>query len=92
LTPPLPILEHAQLLREIMQVYDSSLLDDTTAEPGETFNRILDVMLDPAMEMCAAAAEEKARYRPQWDRAVFVLNCWCYLQVGFHTCLHSCYG
>ncbi|KAG1761563.1 oligomeric complex COG6 [Suillus occidentalis] len=80
LTPPLPILEHAQLLREIMQVYDSSLLDDTTAEPGETFNRILDVMLDPAMEMCAAAAEEKARYRPQWDRAVFVLNCWCYLQ------------
>ncbi|KAG1863597.1 oligomeric complex COG6 [Suillus subalutaceus] len=80
LTPPLPILEHAQLLREIMQVYDSSLLDDTTAEPGRTFNRILDVMLDPAMEMCAAAAEEKARYRPQWDRAVFVLNCWCYLQ------------
>ncbi|KAG2052769.1 oligomeric complex COG6 [Suillus hirtellus] len=80
LTPPLPILEHAQLLREIMQVYDSSLLDDTTAEPGQTFNRILDVMLDPAMEMCAAAAEEKARYRPQWDRAVFVLNCWCYLQ------------
>jgi hypothetical protein len=69
-----------------MQVYDSSLLDDTTAEPGQTFNRILDVMLDPAMEMCAAAAEEKARYRPQWDRAVFVLNCWCYLQVGFHTC------
>lgn len=69
-----------------MLVYDSSLLDDTTSEPGQNFSRILDVVLDPAMEMCAAAAEEKTRHRPQWDRAVFVLNCWCYLQVGLSPC------
>ncbi|KAJ8590471.1 oligomeric complex COG6 [Rhizopogon salebrosus TDB-379] len=80
LTPPLPILEHAQLLREIMHVYDSSVLDETASETGQNFSRILDVMLDPAMDMCAAAADEKTRYRPHWDRAVFVLNCWCYLQ------------
>ena len=59
-----------------MQVYDSSVLDNTTSEPpGQDFDGILDVMLDPAMEMCATAAEEKTRHRPQWDRAVFVLNC-----------------
>lgn len=72
-----------------MHVYDSSVLDETASEPGQSFNRILDVMLDPAMEMCSAAADEKTRYRPQWDRAVFVLNCWCYLQVGFSPLSHT---
>ncbi|KAH7924764.1 oligomeric complex COG6 [Leucogyrophana mollusca] len=95
--PPLPILEHAQLLREIIQVYDSSLLRGDTntapapantahtspsaATPGPfTFKRILDALLDPALEMCLGAAEEKKRLRPRWDQAVFGVNCLTYLQ------------
>lgn len=67
-----------------MQVYDSSLLGEGSSNPSEAstgFQRILDVMVDPAITMCAAAAEEKARLRPKWDRAVFVLNCLGYLEV-----------
>ncbi|KAG9308405.1 oligomeric complex COG6 [Chiua virens] len=83
LSPPHSIIDHAQLLREIMQVYDSSLLSEGYSDPSEAstgFRRILDVMVDPAVTMCAAAAEEKAKSRPKWDRAVFVLNCLGYLE------------
>ena len=31
-------------------------------------------MVDPAVTMCVAATEEKAKLRPRWDRAVFVLR------------------
>lgn len=67
-----------------MLVYDSSLLSEGSSDPSEAstgFRRILDVMVDPAVTMCAAAAQEKARLRPRWDRAVFVLNCLGYLEV-----------
>ncbi|KAI6030195.1 oligomeric complex COG6 [Pisolithus marmoratus] len=75
LAPPNFFMDHAQVLREIMQVYDLSLLD-------EGFSRILDIMVDPVIAMCTAASEEKARLRPQWDSVVFVLNCLCYLKIS----------
>ncbi|KAF8436357.1 oligomeric Golgi complex subunit 6 [Boletus edulis BED1] len=81
-SPPHSIIDHAQRLREIMQVYDSSL-SEGSSDPSEAsmgFRSILDVMVDPTVTMCAAAAEEKARLRPRWDRAVFVLNCLGYLE------------
>ena len=79
-TPPTPILEHAQILREIAMVYQSSLLGDDpaptpvdhhqpTSEVPETnegavgFQHILDVMVDPAVQMCETAVEEKHRLR-----------------------------
>lgn len=66
-----------------MQVYDSSLLSEVSnpSEAATGFRRILDVMVDPIVTTCAAAAEEKARLRPRWDRAIFVLNCLGYLEV-----------
>ncbi|KAF8126016.1 oligomeric complex COG6 [Boletus edulis] len=73
-SPPHSIIDHAQLLREIMQVYDSSLLSEGSSDPSEAsvgFRSILDVMVDPC---------QKARLRPRWDRAVFVLNCLGYLE------------
>ena len=82
--PPLSILDHAQILREIMTVYESSLLgDEDPAERNAGFKRILDVMVQPAIEMCSAASEEKQRLRVRWDKHVFVLNCLTYMQVGF---------
>jgi len=84
------MMDHVQILREIMQVYDSSLLSesppvDAQGDRGSTleFDRVLDVMVDPAVAMCAAAAEEKARSRYRWDNAVFVLNCLCYIKVRY---------
>jgi hypothetical protein len=34
---------------------------------NEGFQRILDVMVDPVLEMCKTAAEEKWRLRGGWD-------------------------
>lgn len=76
-----------------MQVYDSSLLSEGSSNPSEAstgFQRILDVMVDPAVTMCAAAAEEKARLRPRWDSAVFVLNCLSYLEVRLFRWAPAC--
>ena len=82
LNPPLAILEHAQILREIMTVYQSSLLgNEDQAEQAAGFAKILDIMVDPAIDMCASTSEEKKRVRPKWDQPVFVLNCLTYLQV-----------
>ncbi|KZT27286.1 oligomeric complex COG6 [Neolentinus lepideus HHB14362 ss-1] len=94
LTPPAPIQEHMQMLRDILSVYESSRLDDSgrteaeeSGEDGKSkspsefgVERILDVMVDPALEVCLTAAEEKRRSRPSWDQAVFVLNSLTYLQ------------
>jgi hypothetical protein len=104
-TPPLAILDHAQILREITTVYQSSVLDDDDTEERESrFEHVLDVMVDPAMDMCFHAGEEKQRLRPSWDKDIFVLNCLTYLQVvpffllqlgnrahWFHLCL-ECIG
>jgi conserved oligomeric Golgi complex subunit 6 len=67
-----------------MTVYESSLSGEETLEERDSgFRRILDVMVDPAVEICGAAAEEKKRLRYGWDKEVFVLNCLTYLQVCF---------
>jgi len=86
LTPPLAILDHIQVLREIMLVYQSSLLgdedeDDITAG----FNQVLDIMVDPVVAICIASAQIKQNNRPRWDSPIFELNCLSYLVV----CLHS---
>ncbi|KAJ7814128.1 oligomeric complex COG6 [Mycena olivaceomarginata] len=75
LAPPLVILDHAQILREVMNVYESSLVgDEDPAEQTAGFQRILDVGVDPAIEFCTSNSEEKKRLRPRWDREVYVLN------------------
>ncbi|KAK0502969.1 oligomeric complex COG6 [Armillaria luteobubalina] len=82
LTPPISIIEHAQVLREIMNVYQSSLIGNEDEEKLISgFEHVLDIMVDPAIEMCTNAAEAKARAVPRWDMSVFVLNCLSYLLV-----------
>src|ERR1700722_5746279 len=89
-TPPLVILDHVQILREIMTVYQHSLLDeDSNGEQTARFQGILDVMIDPAVEMCTVAGEAKKQVKQNWDLAVFVLNCLSYLQVCSFIYLHT---
>ncbi|PCH37909.1 oligomeric complex COG6 [Wolfiporia cocos MD-104 SS10] len=80
-SPPLVVLDHAQVLREIMVVYESSLAGDETEEQLLSgFRDILDKMVDPAIESCLTSSEEKQKFRPDWDKPVFVLNTLAYLQ------------
>lgn len=80
-SPPLIILDHAQVLREIMIVYDSSLLGDETEEQlAAGFRDILDKMVDPAIETCLTSSEEKRKHRPTWDKSAFILNTLSYVQ------------
>ena len=84
LTPSLPLLDQAQILKEVMAVYQSSLLGDEDERERTTgFQKVLDVIVDPLVESCIAKAEEKKRARAKWDRAVYVLNCLCFIQVRF---------
>ena len=84
LTPPLAVLDHAQILREVMTVYKSSLLgDEDQAEVDAGFQQVLDIMVDPILAMVVENGSQKKKARPRWDEAVFVLNCLCYLQVWF---------
>ena len=78
------VLDHIQVLREVMLVYQSSLLgneneDDITAG----FNQVLDIMVDPVVATCMASAQRKQNNRPRWDSPIFVLNCLSYLVVCF---------
>ncbi|KAJ3516161.1 hypothetical protein NLJ89_g1297 [Agrocybe chaxingu] len=86
LTPPLAILDHAQILREVMSVYQSSLLgDEHQDDVNEGFHQVLDIMVDPVVTMCISHSKDKKKARPRWDDAVFVLNCLCYLQTVLST-------
>ena len=82
MTPPLAIQDHGQVLREIMVVYESSLSEGESPEQQASgAKQIIDSMVDPAIEMCLAASEEKHELRRKWDYRVFVLNCLTYVKV-----------
>ena len=77
------VLDHVQVLKEIMSVYQSSLAgEDSEEDQKEGFRRVLDIMIDPAVEMCVSAADRKDKQIARWDKPIFVLNCLTYLQVG----------
>ncbi|KAG5644406.1 hypothetical protein DXG03_008573 [Asterophora parasitica] len=81
LTAPLAILDHMQILREIMVVYQSSFLgEEDESEQIAGFQKIVDIMVDPAIELSTVANEEKRRLRPKWDQPIYALNCLSYLE------------
>ncbi|KAK4686174.1 conserved oligomeric Golgi complex subunit 6, partial [Tremellales sp. Uapishka_1] len=75
LTPPLALRDTCQILREIISVYDSSLVDETERETD--FAKLLEAAVDPAVKMCEKMAEMRSG---EWDRDVFLINCLGYLQ------------
>lgn len=85
LTPPLAILDHVQILREIMNVYQSSLLGEDEVEQVAGFEKILDIMIDPAIEMITKTNEDKSRLGTERDQPIYVLNCLSYIEVCFAT-------
>ncbi|KAG8765755.1 Golgi transport complex subunit 6 [Ceratobasidium sp. 428] len=84
LVAPVTLRDAAQVLKEIMAVYDSSLLHDehegaSNAE-GETqnFDATLTAMVDPMLEMCRRMSA--LRDKGEWETAIFMINCLTYLQ------------
>ncbi|KAG9015159.1 Golgi transport complex subunit 6 [Tulasnella sp. JGI-2019a] len=85
LLPPLTLRDASQVLREIMAVYESSLLgDEDPVERESAFSQILEASVDPAMEMCQRMSEMR-REMSSWDRAVFLINCTTYMQNMLQT-------
>jgi hypothetical protein len=95
LDPPQPFLTHVQDLRAILALHTSEAEadDDDNNSSGEseertTIERALDALVDPAVQMCVHAADEKHATTSGWDRPVFVLNCLTYLAdtLAPHAC------
>jgi hypothetical protein len=80
LSPPLALRDATQVLREIIAVYDTSLVD--AAERETDFARLLNTAVDPAVEMCERMADLRKQTTGTWDRDVFLVNCLEYLEVS----------
>ena len=70
-----------QVLREIIAVYDSSLVDAADRSTDAHFANLLEKAVDPAVEMCERMAELR-KGSTDWDKDIFLINCLGYLQVG----------
>jgi len=100
LAPPLTLRDVSQVLREIMTVYDSSMLEleasstyaesnsSAAASERQEFDRIMDAAVHPALEMCSRMADlmkTKDQTELVWDKEIFLANCTSYLQSTFHS-------
>jgi len=77
------------ILREIMQVYDSSLVEDEVLEQRIAgFRDILEGTVEPVLQMCSTMASmikpRTSEDSNAWDRATFMINCLVYIEVGHH--------
>lgn len=89
LSPPFALRDVSQVLREIMTVYDSSMLeleagsrasDAEGIAEREEFNGVMDAAVGPALEMCRRMAELR-KDSTVWEKEIFLVNCTSYLQV-----------
>ncbi|GJJ08446.1 hypothetical protein Clacol_002664 [Clathrus columnatus] len=81
LSAPLALRDFCQVLREIMIVYESSVLNiENPEEQRRGFKRILDTVLDPALEMCRRMADMNTKDVTGWEKSIFLVNCLDYLQ------------
>ena len=83
LSPPLALRDSTQILREIISVYDRSLVDESDRVNDEDFAKMLEKAVDPAVEMCEKMADMRKGSGGDWERDIFLINCLGYLQVGF---------
>ena len=74
LTPPVTLRDACQVLREIIAVYDSSLVDAAERSTDAHFANLLEKAVDPAVEMCERMAELR-KGSTDWDKDIFLINC-----------------
>ena len=85
LSVPIHVITAVQNLRELMTVYETSLLGDEDVEQKiEDFGRILTSCIDPSLEACQKMADlnsSKDASKDDWANHVFLLNCFSYVEV-----------
>ncbi|KAK8861721.1 hypothetical protein IAR55_002544 [Kwoniella newhampshirensis] len=80
LTPPLALRDAAQILRELLAVYSTSLVDPAERESDADLAKLLEKAVNPCVEMCERMAEMRKGTGGEWDRDVFMVNCLGYLE------------
>lgn len=66
-----------------MNVYKSSLMgDESEEELQKGFERVLDLMIDAAVNMCLTVSDARQSQRAGWDGDIFVLNCLSHMLVS----------
>jgi conserved oligomeric Golgi complex subunit 6 len=90
LSIPIPVINSIQNLRELMTVYEISLLGgEDEDQKVEDFRRILSASIDPSLEACRKMVElnsSKDAAKDDWANQVFLLNCFSYIQVRALLC------
>ncbi|WWC58354.1 uncharacterized protein I303_100894 [Kwoniella dejecticola CBS 10117] len=81
LSPPLALRDFCLILRELLSVYSSSLVDPSERESDSDLAELLDKSVDPCVEMCERMAEmRKSSVGGDWEKDLFMVNCLGYLQ------------
>ncbi|WVR03673.1 hypothetical protein IAU60_000668 [Kwoniella sp. DSM 27419] len=87
LSPPLALRDAAQILRELLSVYSTSLVDPSEREADTDLAKLLEKTVNPCVEMCERMAEMRRGTAGggDWERDVFMVNCLGYLQHTLDT-------
>jgi hypothetical protein len=78
LSVPAPLHEAMSNLSVIMSIYEGST-EDGASSSEHSFERVLDLVVDPMMEVIDKMARLRAS---EWDRSIFWLNCLEYMLVS----------
>ncbi|ORX35318.1 putative intra-golgi transport-related protein [Kockovaella imperatae] len=79
LTPPVALRDSCQILRELIAVYETSLVDPADRPNDSDFSTLLEKAVDPAIEMCERVADLR-KGATSWDKDIFLINCLGYLE------------
>ncbi|WWD09169.1 hypothetical protein V865_007291 [Kwoniella europaea PYCC6329] len=86
LSPPLALRDFCLILRELLSVYSTSLVDPSERESDSDLAKLLDKSIDPCVEMCERMAEMRrstvggGAAGGDWEKDLFMVNCLGYLQ------------
>ncbi|OXG10479.1 hypothetical protein C366_06721 [Cryptococcus neoformans Tu401-1] len=82
LTPPITLRDAAQILRELLFVYSTSLVDPAERESDTDLAKLLDKAIVPCVEMCERMAEMRRGKSGggEWERDIFMVNSLGYLE------------
>ncbi|WVQ78637.1 hypothetical protein IAT38_000724 [Cryptococcus sp. DSM 104549] len=92
LTPPLALRDATLILRELLGVYSTSLVDPSERANDKDLEKLLEKSVGPCVEMCermgemrraaggAGDGKDGMRGKGEWERDVFMVNCLGYLE------------
>ncbi|KNZ52550.1 uncharacterized protein VP01_3527g1 [Puccinia sorghi] len=83
LSVPTPLHEAMSKLSVIMSIYEGSKEEGTSSSSQHSFERVLDLVVDPMLEVIDQMARLRAA---EWDRSIFWLNCLEFMLTILDSC------